>query len=121
MRAEKLKKLKLGSLGRGNSTYDVTDKKEPQADGKILTQKKEDKGVAFPGFPDPHQGPSDICKLPHINEVPYSTLRSRNPRRPFGPYAGYFDSQGGFVWIDELGQPFARRPPANYPKRAQVS
>lgn len=114
MSPEKLESLALGSLGRPSEYYNTT-KKKIVADTKIRTPSVNKKiNQPFPGFPDSKVGIKTAKSLPHISDVPLATLRSRNPQRPQGPYAGYFDEFGGFIWIDESGSPFARREPVSY-------
>ncbi len=116
MTPEKLESLLLGTLGRVKSTYSTREKKFIERNdaetGKYPTAIDKLK-KSFPSFPNSEPN-SYKPSLPEFSNVPLSVLQGQNPRRPHGPYAGHFDECGGFVWLDESGMPFARRPPISY-------
>lgn len=119
MSPEKLKSLFLGNLGRPQVT--LCDNDEVHSIKQSKNSKTPDNicsALPFPSFPTKQQD-ARIDSLPKLSEITEAMLQSRNPRRPKGPYSGYFDELGAYIWLDEYGKPFARRPPVNYPKQSK--
>lgn len=118
MSPDKLKSLFLGNLGRplatqhsNNEVHSTKQSEHHQAPDNIYT------APPFPSFPVQAQD-QQIDSLPKLSEITEATFQSRNPHRPKGPYSGYFDELGAYIWVDEYGKPFARRPPVNYHKQS---
>lgn len=119
MSPDKLKSLFLGSLGRpsvtlhsNNEVHSTKQNEDRQLPDNIYA------APPFPAFPVQTQD-QQIDSLPKLSEITEAMLQSRNPHRQKGPYSGYFDELGAYIWVDEYGKPFARRPPVNYPKQSR--
>lgn len=107
----KLESLRLGRLGRIDFTCREREEKSKKVNGGVSRKEgRSNPRDSVPNVPSDAEVRS-IVKLPPLSEVSMSVLFDLNPKRPYGPYAGYFDKEGGFVWVDEKGVPFARRRP----------